>query len=331
MVPDSNSSGPPNLLVANKIQSPWSFPQETIDIPNTSSGEHNSPPGMAPMVTRRSSRRIQSPQQASGSDNNGSTFSASVKEDENHHRRSSRNKNSRSYYESPAEEEATEDNEDPIDLLGQDDGRNGHNANFNEDDGGNSPRYNTRHSAKPKPAIVESDDEEHQPIGRRLRKRHESLPKTKSNGRRTRHSSQSARSKPRTTRSRADEDSSDAYVGTNGNSSTTSADGDGSVEVSSEESPEPDPEEEKEEDGEGQGADGPGYTLRRRRPVNYAIPPPLEELNQPPPKPKGKGRAGKLPTRRKGPGWSASGAELSRWMGGDDSVRNTLIVEPDPY
>lgn len=59
-----------------------------------------------------------------------------------------------------------------------------------------------------------------------------------------------------------------------------------------------------------------GYALRRRKQINYAIPPPLEEMRpaKGPSKPKGKGRAG--------PGWSATGAELARYMGqvGDDSV-----------
>ncbi|KAI5120735.1 hypothetical protein M0805_006441 [Coniferiporia weirii] len=68
------------------------------------------------------------------------------------------------------------------------------------------------------------------------------------------------------------------------------------------------PEPEMEEDA------GPRqYRLRTRKNINYAIPPPLEEMTlQPPTKggsrpSKGKGRAG--------PGWSANGTELSKYMG----------------
>jgi hypothetical protein len=64
------------------------------------------------------------------------------------------------------------------------------------------------------------------------------------------------------------------------------------------------------------------YSLRQRAKINYAIPPALEEMKQAKPRPAG-GRGGG--NRRRGPGWSASGAELSRWMGmapADDSVRH---------
>ncbi|TFK28597.1 AAA-domain-containing protein [Coprinopsis marcescibilis] len=76
--------------------------------------------------------------------------------------------------------------------------------------------------------------------------------------------------------------------------------------------PEPEPEEEDDNDGK-------PYALRQRAKVNYAIPPPIEEMKRPPPRPAGKGRGGSKKSR--GLGWSASGAELGRWMGmpGDDS------------
>ncbi|KAI6008469.1 hypothetical protein EDC04DRAFT_3095303, partial [Pisolithus marmoratus] len=73
---------------------------------------------------------------------------------------------------------------------------------------------------------------------------------------------------------------------------------------------EPDPDAEGELEAE---QDGRPYALHRRTKINYAVPPPLEELKPPPP-PRNRnagGRAGK----KRGPGWSASGAELSRWMG----------------
>ena len=73
---------------------------------------------------------------------------------------------------------------------------------------------------------------------------------------------------------------------------------------------------------EEQESDGKPYALRQRTKINYAIPPPLEEMKAPPPKPRNAGRAnGRSFGRSKAPGWSATGAELSRWMGGgDDSV-----------
>ncbi|KAG8218228.1 AAA-domain-containing protein [Butyriboletus roseoflavus] len=64
--------------------------------------------------------------------------------------------------------------------------------------------------------------------------------------------------------------------------------------------------------------DGRPYALRQRAKINYAIPPPIEET-RPPPKSRPLNRGGAR--TRRGPGWSATGAELSRWMGmpADDS------------
>lgn len=62
------------------------------------------------------------------------------------------------------------------------------------------------------------------------------------------------------------------------------------------------------------------YRLRTRKAINYAIPPPIEELPPPPEKSKSKSSKGK---GRAGPGWSANGTMLSKYMGmpvpGDDS------------
>ena len=76
----------------------------------------------------------------------------------------------------------------------------------------------------------------------------------------------------------------------------------------------PEPEQEIEEE-----TNGRPYALRTRtKQINYAIPPPLEETiplkGQSRPN-KGKGR--------QGPGWSATGAELSKYF--DDSVSSLLI------
>ena len=113
-------------------------------------------------------------------------------------------------------------------------------------------------------------------------------------------------------------------------SSAASADADGSLDdaphTSSDLEPLPEPEPEPEPEDEG---DGKPYSLRQRKEVNYAIPPPLEDLAKPPPRHGGgrNGRNGGGGANAKGKGklgWSASGAELGRWMGmpaaGDDSV-----------
>jgi ATPase family AAA domain-containing protein 2 len=89
-----------------------------------------------------------------------------------------------------------------------------------------------------------------------------------------------------------------------------------------------DAEGEIDQDGEGEPEpemerdDGRPYSLRQRTTkINYAIPPALEEMKPVKPRPGGARGGG---NRKRGPGWSASGAELSRWMGmgqADDSVR----------
>jgi ATPase family AAA domain-containing protein 2 len=70
-------------------------------------------------------------------------------------------------------------------------------------------------------------------------------------------------------------------------------------------------------DADGEGEDElqepSGYSLRQRRDVNYAIPPPLEEMFKNTDKQKSKSRPN---TKKKGvPGWSATGADYDRWLG----------------
>ena len=52
----------------------------------------------------------------------------------------------------------------------------------------------------------------------------------------------------------------------------------------------------------------------RKKAVNYAIPPPLEEMPPPPPKQTSRPKPSRGNTR-KGSGWSANGTVLSRYMG----------------
>lgn len=114
-------------------------------------------------------------------------------------------------------------------------------------------------------------------------------------------------------------------------SSGASADADGSLDdaplTSSDIELEPEPEPEPEPEDEG---DGKPYALRQRKEINYAIPPPLEELAKPPqrqggPKNARNGGGAKGKSRL---GWSASGKELGKWMGmgGDDSVGPSFII-----
>jgi hypothetical protein len=74
-------------------------------------------------------------------------------------------------------------------------------------------------------------------------------------------------------------------------------------------------------------SDGKPYALRQRVKVNYAIPPPLDEIPLAPPKPTSSRHGGARSNwnrsgTKKGPGWSVNGAELSRFLGlpGEDSV-----------
>ncbi|RPD55097.1 AAA-domain-containing protein [Lentinus tigrinus ALCF2SS1-7] len=140
-------------------------------------------------------------------------------------------------------------------------------------------------------------------------------------------SSRSTRNRLSTRRTRSsarNEDEDDGYVD---EPSSGSADGDGSIDEAPVTSPEPEPDADADGEADAEGEadpepdnDGKPYALRQRAKINYAIPPPIEEMRAPPQKP----RANKShrSNRPKAPGWSATGAELSRWMGGgggDDS------------
>ncbi|KAI1792573.1 AAA-domain-containing protein [Ganoderma leucocontextum] len=139
-------------------------------------------------------------------------------------------------------------------------------------------------------------------------------------------SSRSTRlSKRRTRSSVPNDEDEDGYVD---EPSSGTADGEGSIDEAPVTSPEPEPDADADGEADAEGdvdqepeQDGKPYSLRQRAKINYAIPPPLEEM-RPPPKPRpGGSRSHRNPNRPKAPGWSATGAELSRWMGGggDDS------------
>jgi hypothetical protein len=202
-----------------------------------------------------------------------------------------------------------------------------------EDDIG--PRRRTRRSSQMNEFIV-SDDEH--PVGGRYPTRSRAKkppPKTKpstSNGRSTRADAQrAARQARRARRSAKTEQEEDGYI--DEEQSPSSPDGEfDDAPHTSEDLEDGD----VDADGEGEGGEaeqeGKPYALRQRAKINYAIPPPLEEMR--PVAKSGGGRGvrsggggggrngGARPGARRGPGWSASGAELGRWMGmpGDDSV-----------
>lgn len=202
-------------------------------------------------------------------------------------------------------------------------------------------RLRSRHSA-----VVLSSDEEDLGKGRRYATRSQSkkpeLPKNSPNLRLRRgpHTSSSGllsrdsrRPGLRSRRSTRDVEDADGYVDHDqANDSADDSMEDAVPEVSSdlvineEEDADGDIEVNGDGDDEVLPSDGKPYALRQRAKVNYAIPPPLEDIPFAPPKPtSGKSGGGRNWNRggaKKGPGWSANGAELSRFLGlpGDDSV-----------
>ncbi|KAI6155960.1 AAA-domain-containing protein [Pisolithus tinctorius] len=241
------------------------------------------------------------------------------------------------YYESQSEQ-------DPSDLFNNDNHvinntsrRSNHQDDDDEED--QQPRRSTR--SKPRRGsgladFIVSDEEDSKKYRLRERRKPPTPPPPKTQPQRFIHSvaargEQQKRSTRKTRRSAAELD--DGYVdqGTDGSSSEaslanaprTSSD----VELDQDAEGEPDPDAEGEGEVEVEQEDGRPYAFRRRTKINYAVPPPLEELKAPPP-PRNRttgGRGGK----RRGPGWSATGAELGRWMGvHDDSDSDVPLRTP---
>ncbi|KAI8984851.1 AAA-domain-containing protein [Trametes punicea] len=205
-------------------------------------------------------------------------------------------------------------------------------------------RYGGSSACGPLNGFIMSDDENGEvKVGRyatRSRSKNVSNANGRSNGGGRNTRSSNGRSRPRNsssqktrkrlstrrTRSTAHNEDEEGYVD-EPSSDSGSADGDGSLDEAPVTSPEPeadgDADGEADADGdEEQDNDGKPYALRQRAKINYAIPPPLEEMPPPPPKPRpGASKSQRGHGRPKPPGWSATGAELSRWMGAaaDDS------------
>ncbi|OJT10605.1 hypothetical protein TRAPUB_12904 [Trametes pubescens] len=305
-------------------------------------------PAMAPS-TRRTSRHQPSSPTASGSEYHESDKSMEVEENQPPEEEpeepkefvvSSRGRRitKKSYMESASEE-------DPIDVISPKGKAKQVVVPDVEDEEEEEPtgRYALRTrgvSNKLNGFIVSDEEDGAAKVGRYpTRNRSKNAPasngKSNGGGRTTRRSngrsqpqasgSQKKRMSTRRTRSSAhDDEDEEGYVD---EPSSGSADGDGSVDDAPATSPEPevdvDADGEGDADGDGEAeTDGKPYSLRQRTKINYAIPPPLEEMRAPPPKPRpGASRAHRGHGRPKPPGWSATGAELSRWMGAaaDDS------------
>jgi hypothetical protein len=192
-----------------------------------------------------------------------------------------------------------------------------------EGESGNGRRYSTRSQSK-KPEPPKSSP------SRRLRRG----PSTPSSSRFQ--SRDSRRPGLRSRRSTHEEEDADGYVDAEQpNDSADDSMEDVVPEASSDlvvnDDEDADAEGDVEVNGEGEDevlpSDGKPYALRQRAKVNYAIPPPLEEIPVAPPKPtSGRHGGGRSNWNRSGakkaPGWSVSGAELSRFLGlpGEDSV-----------
>ncbi|KAH9963265.1 hypothetical protein BC827DRAFT_1194483 [Russula dissimulans] len=185
---------------------------------------------------------------------------------------------------------------------------------------GNSRRYATRSQSK-RPEPPKSSP------SRRLRRG----PPTPSSHSKTRDSRRPGLRSRRTTR---DEEDADGYIDADQpNDSADDSMEDAVPEASSDllvnEGEDADAEGDVEANGDEDEvlpSDGKPYALRQRAKVNYAIPPPLDEIPVAPPKPSsgrhGGGRSNwNRSGSKKGPGWSANGAELSRFLGlpGEDS------------
>lgn len=259
----------------------------------------------------------------------------------------------KSYKESASEDDPVPEDDDPLNIIDHhSDDRDAHahddvpEDDDEDDEDGNAPRYKFRKTAKRGPKLngfIASDEEGEPTVTNRYSTRIRSKQTTtqvtngRSSGRLARRNGgsgskqhpsrrQQSRKNNRRTLANARRDEQDGNYEDDGEAEASSSVGsaDGSI-VEAEEldiGADADAEADAEGDPDEQENEGKPYALRQRAKINYAIPPPLEEMRAPPPKPRSGGRSNGRSGRSKAPGWSATGAELSRWMGGggDDSV-----------
>jgi len=193
-------------------------------------------------------------------------------------------------------------------------------------DYGQIPRYHTRARAAGglKDFIASEEDEEGVGIRTRSRlRRHPAVggPRAQTRSGRNRPSSKSRRNKSsrKAKKPAQNGDDEDVYVH---NSSSETGEHDVSFDgVVTSPEPEPEPEGPEEEQEQERG----GYGLRARAKKNYDLVTMLDNITSAQAQstkksPRNKGRSGS--NKFKGPGWSATGAQLGQWMGlpGDDSV-----------
>lgn len=232
---------------------------------------------------------------------------------------------------------------DPLATADYDEPNGGAGVEFDDEE---APRPATRRlRSRPNPIILSSDEGE-SGNGRRYSTRSQSKkpePSKSSPGRRLRHGPQTPSSRLqrrdsrrpglRSRRTTRDDEDADGYVDIDqANDSADDSMEDAVPEASSDLVDEDaDAEGDVEVNGEGEDevlpSDGKPYALRQRVKVNYAIPPPLEDIPVAPSKPTssrhGGGRSNwNRNAGKKAPGWSVNGAELSRFLGlpGEDSV-----------
>ncbi|KAI0078819.1 AAA-domain-containing protein [Panus rudis PR-1116 ss-1] len=354
MTTDEHDGQRPDLLnpAASAANSLWKFPEPPAQ-PQVTPLRVRIPP-MAPNTRRKTRSTIESP--SSGSEYHESTHSmdadyneqpepepARVPQPEPETLLTSRGRviKKQSYVESSDPDGP--DDEDELNIIDQksDPPPNGNDADADEDDEDGAevrPRTRQRNrvlSQPPGPNL--SDDDAGGSTARYNTRSRDRRPPPTSNGstngktaRRSKKSkparaSQSRMSTRRTRQSTREQRDEDNYVD---HSSSGSGSAEGSMDEMPETSSEPEviPDDDKDAAGELDDEaeqDGRPYSFRQRAPINYAIPPPLEEMPQPP-KPRATGRANGRAggfRRNKPPGWSASGAELSKWISapGDDS------------
>ncbi|KAI9512741.1 AAA-domain-containing protein [Russula earlei] len=234
---------------------------------------------------------------------------------------------------------------DPLATADYDEELNGVvGADFDEEE---APRPATRRlRSRPNPVVLSSDEGE-SGIGRRYATRSQSKkpdPPKSSPSRRLRRGPHTPSSHMKTHDSRRpglrsrrtgpEEDDADGYIDVDQpNDSADDSMEDAVPEASSDLVVNADDDADAEGEIEANGeedevlpSDGKPYALRQRVKVNYAIPPPLDEIPVAPPKPTsarhGGGRTNwNRSGSKKGPGWSVNGAELSRFLGlpGEDS------------
>ncbi|THH29570.1 hypothetical protein EUX98_g4627 [Antrodiella citrinella] len=357
-VPQPSSSNAANLLVPNRSSLPFNFNAEELYTPPPANTTPVKPTIRIPPVTSmppylRSSRprTVSNASAASGSEyheSNHSSNDADMAEPEDlpdpepepQLVKSQRGRLHKKVAYVESEDDAI-GQEDEIDVIDEPDDPPA--GKGREDSLEDAPRRQLRSRSKTNgiaSGVIESDEDGQVTIGGGRRTRsgvlHAPQPQTNGRGKQGRRRNngrsriQTRNNSRRSTRQNAhDPEDDDNYV----EASDASADADGSMDDAAPSSPDADAEPDEDldgglvEDGDGDGDvviqenDRP-YALRTRAPVNYAIPPPIEDMAEPPRRggpSRPNGRYGG--NKRKGPGWSASGAELSRWMGGngDDS------------